>query len=67
MKLPPKPKYELERYRQFIRDAAPYVSILLGQRIQPTDADKLTDEQITAIGLLIDDRADDLKKAPPKK
>ena len=60
-----KPKYDLETYRQFIRDAAPYVSIVAGRKIEPFDATKMSDAQITQLALLIDSRVSDLK--PPKK
>lgn len=55
------PKYELERYRQFIREASPYVSIIAGRRLKPEDADKMSDEQISELALLIDSRVADLK------
>jgi hypothetical protein len=54
------PRYDLEIYRQFIRDAAPYVSIVLGRRIQPSEANTLTDDEMVKIALLIDSRVKDL-------
>lgn len=57
----PEPRYELSKYRDFIRDAAPYVSLIVGRRIAKTEADLLTDEQIRAIALKIDERVKDLK------
>jgi len=59
------PRYDLETYRQFIRDAAPYVSIVLGRRIQPSEANTLTDEEMVKIALLIDSRVKDLKPQKP--
>jgi hypothetical protein len=63
MKLPPdKPRYSLEKYRQFIRDAAPYVSIVAGRKIRAAEADTITDEELTLLALLIDSRVSDLSK-----
>lgn len=55
------PRYELEVYRQFIRDAAPYVSIVVGRRIQASEANLMTDEELTKIALLIDSRVKELE------
>lgn len=59
-----KPRYELNVYRQFIKEASPYVSLVVGRRIQPADADLMTDEQVTQLALLIDERVKDLNKTP---
>ena len=67
MKLPPAPKYDLERYRAFIREASPYVSLILGRKIHPEDADRLTDLELVAIALRIDERTDALKTTPLKR
>lgn len=58
----PKPKFELDEYRKFIRDAWPYVSIVAGRKIRSEDADRLSNDEIREIALLIDERADELKK-----
>jgi hypothetical protein len=57
-----KPRYELAQYRQFIRDAAPYVSLVVGRKIRALDADKLKVQELTEIALLIDERVQDLNK-----
>lgn len=56
-----KPRYELEVYRQFIRDAAPYVSVVIGRRLQAADGNLLTDDEISKIAVIIDERVKDLK------
>ena len=58
----PDPKFELSHYRQFIRDAAPYVSLIAGRRVSVVEADSLTDDQIKDIAHLIDSRVKDLKQ-----
>ena len=62
---PKTPRYELSQYRQFIRDAAPFVSLIAGRRISKAEAELLTDEQMTALALMIDKRVDDLKGRLP--
>ena len=57
------PRYELSSYRQFIRDAAPYVSIVAGRRIRPTDAETIPESELLVLAKLIDARAEDLKKS----
>ena len=57
----PDPKFELSHYRKFIREAAPYVSLIAGRRISAVEADTLTDEQIRDIAHLVDSRVQDLK------
>lgn len=59
-----RPKFDLEVYRQFIREAAPYVSVVIGRRIQAAEANLLTDDQLVKIALIIDDRVKDLKPLP---
>jgi hypothetical protein len=56
-----KPRYELSKYREFIRDAAPYVSLIVGRRISAVEADLMTDDQIREIAVKIDERVKDLK------
>ena len=56
------PRYHLDEYRKFIREAAPYVSIIAGRRIRATEADQISDEDLIRLALLIDERADSLKK-----
>lgn len=60
-----RPKYSLDEYRKFIREAAPYISLIAGRRIRPTEADTMTDEEITRLALQIDERVDNLKKNLP--
>jgi len=55
------PKYDLEVYRQFIRDASPYVSVILGRKLKAQDADTLNNEELSEIAMKIDNRVDDLK------
>lgn len=62
MTKPPQPKFALIEYRKFIREAASYVSIVVGRKLQAADADRFTDDEIREIALLIDQRADELKK-----
>lgn len=57
-----KPKFELEVYRQFIREASPYVSLVVGRKIHSADANLMTDDQITALAVILDSRISDLKK-----
>ncbi|MES2965039.1 MAG: hypothetical protein V4760_14230 [Bdellovibrionota bacterium] len=61
------PRYELEIYRQFIREAAPYVSVIIGRRIQVSEASLMTDDEIAKIALIIDERVKELKPIAPKK
>lgn len=61
----PTPRYEIARYREFIRDAAPYVSLIVGRRIAAVEADLLTDDQIREIAVKIDSRVKDMKKEQP--
>lgn len=60
-----KPKYELSEYRQFIRDAAPFISLIAGRRINKAEADLMTDEQLEELALKIDERVEDLNKRGP--
>lgn len=50
------PKFPLEKYRQFIREAAPYVSIVIGRVIRGHEADTLSDEEIRHIAILVDQK-----------
>jgi hypothetical protein len=56
------PKYELKVYRDFIREAAAYVTLVTGRKLTATDADKLSDTEISKIALLIDERVTDMNK-----
>lgn len=64
MKLVPdrRPRYSLDEYRKFIREAAPYISLIAGRRIRASEADTMSDEAVEKLALLIDSRVDDLKK-----
>lgn len=67
MKLTPdrRPRYSLDEYRKFIREASPYISLIAGRRIRPSEADTMTDEALEKLALMIDARVDDLKKNSP--
>lgn len=56
------PKYDLATYRQFIRDAAPFVSIVIGRKIKSAESDLLSDDEMIAIAEKIDARVSDLNK-----
>ena len=56
-----KPRYDLEIYRKFIREAAPYVSIIIGRKLQPEEADTLSEDELVDLAVRIDSRVDDLK------
>jgi len=60
-----RPRYALEEYRKFIREASPYISLIAGRRIRPGEADTMSDEAVEKLALLIDARVDDLKKNSP--
>jgi hypothetical protein len=60
-----RPKYDLETYRKFIRDAAPYVSLIAGRRIHPSQADLMPENELIRLALLIDQRVGDLDKQNP--
>lgn len=62
---PAQPRFALEAYRKFIREASPYISVIAGRRVKPADADTMTDEQVTALALVIDSRIKDLKPLKP--
>lgn len=57
-----RPKHALDEYRKFIREAAPYVSVVMGRRIEALDADRFSDDEIETIAIVIDGRAEALKK-----
>lgn len=61
---PKKPRYDLDTYRKFIREATPYVSIVAGRRLRPDDADRMSEQELTRLALLLDERADALKPKP---
>lgn len=61
----PQPKFALSEYRKFIREAAPYVSLAVGRKLKPSDADQFSDEEIKKIALIIDERAGELSKRGP--
>ncbi len=60
------PKFELKVYRDFIREAAPYVSLIVGKRLTAADADKISDADLSQLALKIDERVTDLKARPDK-
>lgn len=62
-----KPKYELDAYRKFIRDAAPFISLVAGRRIKASEADTMSDEDLTKLAIQIDLRVEDLNKTSPPK
>lgn len=55
-----KPNYEIAEYRKFIRDAAPFVSLVIGRKLKPAEADLLSDEEMLRIAEKIDERVRDL-------
>lgn len=55
------PRYHLDAYRKFIREASPYISVIAGRRVKPSEAESMSDQQVTEIALLIDDRVAELK------
>ena len=54
------PKYDISEYRAFIRDAAPFVSLILGRKIHPNEADLLSNEEMLKVAEKIDLRVNDL-------
>jgi hypothetical protein len=56
------PRYALDEYRRFIREASPYVSLIAGRRIRPNEAEQMSDEDLVKLALLIDSRVSDLNK-----
>ncbi len=59
----PEPKFPLDVYRAFIRDAAAYVSLVVGRKISAAEADVMSEEELKRIAVIIDSRVDDLTKA----
>ena len=55
-----KPNYDLSAYRKFIREAAPFVSLVIGRKIKPAEGDLLSDAALLEIAQKIDERAKDL-------
>jgi len=64
IKSDPRPRYHLDEYRKFIREAAPFLSLVAGRRIHPNEAETMSDEALKTLALLIDQRVEDLKKRP---
>lgn len=60
-----KPKYDLAVYRDFVREAAPYVSLITGKKILPSDADLMSEKSLIELALIIDSRVGDLNKSKP--
>ena len=56
-----KPRFELDIYRQFIREASSYVSLIAGRRIKPAEADLMSDNDLTELALKIDERVATMK------
>ena len=56
-----KPKYALETYRRFIREATSYVSLIVGRKMQASEADTIEEIELFALALQIDARVDDIK------
>lgn len=54
------PKFELAEYRKFIREAAPFVSLVLGRKLKPAEAELLSDTEMLVIAEKIDKRVKDL-------
>lgn len=54
------PKYDLATYRKFIRDAAPFVSLVIGRKLKSSEADLLSDEAMVEIAEKIDVRVKDI-------
>jgi hypothetical protein len=54
------PKFEIEAYRKFVRDAAPFVSLVLGRKIHASEGDLLSDEAMLEIAEKIDERVKDI-------
>lgn len=55
-----KPNYDLSAYRKFIREAAPFVSLVIGRKVKAAEADLLSDEAMLEIAEKIDARVKDL-------
>lgn len=58
---PPVPRYHLDVYRKFMRDAAPYVSLIAGRKIKPSESETWSDDEVRRLALLIDSRVAELK------
>ncbi len=54
------PKFDLASYRKFIRDAAPFVSLVIGRKIKASEGDLLSDEAMIEIAEKIDLRVKDI-------
>ncbi len=55
-----KPNFDLSAYRKFVREAAPFVSLVIGRKVKPAEADVLSDEAMLEIAKKIDERVKDL-------
>ena len=54
------PKFDLPTYRKFIRDAAPFVSLVIGRKIKAGEGDLLSDDALVEIAEKIDLRVKDI-------
>lgn len=54
------PRFHLDAYRKFIREATPYVSLIAGRRMKANEAESMSNQELTKLALLIDDRVADL-------
>ena len=54
------PKFPLSEYRKFIREASPFVSLVLGRKIKAAEADLLSDAEMLIVAEKIDLRVKDL-------
>ena len=57
------PKFDIATYRKFVRDAAPFVSLVLGRKIKAAEADLLSDEEMLKVAEKIDERVKDLNSS----
>ena len=55
-----KPNFDLSAYRQFIREAAPFVSLVIGRKVKAAEADLLSDEAMLEVAEKVDSRVKDL-------
>ena len=55
-----RPNFDLSAYRKFIREAAPFVSLVIGRKVKAAEADVLSDEALVEIAEKIDARVKDL-------
>ena len=57
------PKFELAAYRKFVREAASFVSIIIGRKINASEGDLLSDDEMVKIAEKIDVRVQDLNSS----